>query len=122
MNFKNLIFFAFALKMASCSPYKNTPQAAGGAGNGLNYSDTLSGDHQKKGLSYKTAVVINATTESEGVNEEYKWIRNHYSNYKVEGQSLNYHGNKNYDIIQIKFTDERELKLYFDISSYYGQP
>jgi len=74
-----------------------------------------------EGLSYATAIVITEKTESTGVNAEYKWIKEHYTNYKIMGQSLNMNDKKPYDIITIKLSDGKELPLYFDISNYFGK-
>jgi hypothetical protein len=74
------------------------------------------------GLSFATAVAINEKSESKGVRAEYIWIKEHYSTYKVMGQSLISHNKKNFDTILIKFSDDRELTLFFDISKFYGKP
>lgn len=73
------------------------------------------------GLSFETAIVITETSESKGVNAEYEWIANHYTNYKVKMQALNVHNNKPYDIITITQANGEDLELYFDISNYFGK-
>jgi hypothetical protein len=73
------------------------------------------------GLSYATAVVITDTTESAGVDAEYKWIKAHYPGYVFKNQGLMMNNNKPYDIMDIQLADGSELKLYFNISNYFGK-
>jgi hypothetical protein len=72
------------------------------------------------GKSFETAVVIQEKSETAGVHAEYQWIRDHYSNYKVLGQSLKDHGKKPYDVITIELADGDKRDIYFDISKYFG--
>ncbi|MFT3843599.1 MAG: hypothetical protein QM725_00980 [Lacibacter sp.] len=73
------------------------------------------------GLSYATAIVITETSETTGVKAEYKWIKEHYSNYTIKGQQLSYKDKKPYDIITISLESGKELSLYFDISNFFGK-
>lgn len=73
------------------------------------------------GLSYATAIVITEKSEMTGPKAEYEWIRDHYNNYKVKGQSLHHQDHKAYDIITIVLSDGKELPLYFDISNFFGK-
>jgi hypothetical protein len=76
---------------------------------------------KQDGLSMKTAVIVNKKTESPGVAAEYAWIKKNYSDYKVISQSLSSSDNRQYDIITIRFSDGKELKLYFDITKFFGK-
>jgi hypothetical protein len=73
------------------------------------------------GLSFATAIVITEKGESAGVAAEYKWIREHYTDYKIKEQALSTHDKKPYDVITIVFPDNKELPLYFDISNFFGK-
>jgi hypothetical protein len=73
------------------------------------------------GKSFETAIVIREKSETSGVHAEYQWIREHFSNYKVNGQSLSSQGKKPYDIITIEFADGSKQEIYFDISNFYGR-
>src|ERR1700759_3657461 len=72
------------------------------------------------GKSFETAIVIQEKSETPGVNAEYKWIRSHYSNYKVVQQSLATHQKKPFDIITIELADGSKQEIYFDISKFFG--
>ncbi|MBY0480911.1 MAG: hypothetical protein K2Q21_06135 [Chitinophagaceae bacterium] len=73
-----------------------------------------------EGLSFSNAVVIAETIELKGLNAESKWIKEHFSNYKLKMQTLSINDDKPYDIITILQSDGKELKLYFNIASFYG--
>ncbi|MDP4129410.1 MAG: hypothetical protein Q8918_00475 [Bacteroidota bacterium] len=74
------------------------------------------------GLSFETAIVVNENSESDGIRAEYRWIKEHYADYRVKRQSQPKYKKRLYDIIQIQFSDDRVLALYFDISQFYGRP
>lgn len=74
-----------------------------------------------EGLSVINAVIISETTELKGLNAEYKWIKEHFVNYKLKMQTLNIVNDKPYDIITILQADGKELKIYFNIESFYGK-
>lgn len=73
------------------------------------------------GLSFATAVIIAETTEAKGSAAENKWIKEHYSNYKLKTQTLNMNNAKPYDVITIIVADKSEIKLYFNIESFYDK-
>ncbi len=75
----------------------------------------------EEGLSVNNAVIITETTELKGLNAEYKWIKEHFVNYKLKMQTLSIVNDKPYDIITILQTDGKELKIYFNIESFYGK-
>ena len=75
----------------------------------------------EEGLSVNNAVIITETTELKGLNAEYKWIKEHFVNYKLKMQTLNILNDKPYDIITILQTDGKEIKIYFNIESFYGK-
>jgi hypothetical protein len=75
----------------------------------------------EEGLSIKNAIIISEATELKGMNSECKWIKEHYVNYKLKMQTLNIVDDKPYDIITILQADGKELKIYFNIESFYGK-
>lgn len=74
-----------------------------------------------EGLSVSNAIIISETTELKGLNAEYKWIKEHFVNYKLKMQTLHIVNDKPYDIITILQADGKELKIYFNIESFYGK-
>ena len=101
------------VSVSSCS---STQKTSHGSGNDNGKVISLA-----DGLSYTTAVVIQEKTETKGVDAEYKWIKDHYSNYKIKGQALSTQGKKPFDIITITLSNGNEVKLYFDISNFFGK-
>jgi hypothetical protein len=73
------------------------------------------------GLSFATAVIITETTEVKGSAAENKWIREHFINYMLKTQTLNMNNTKPFDVITIITADKTEIKLYFDIESFYAK-
>ncbi len=73
------------------------------------------------GSSFEKAVVITETSEKQGVDAEYIWIRKTYPDAKTSSQSLTYHDKKPYDILHITTADGKAMAVYFDISNFYGK-
>jgi len=73
------------------------------------------------GLSFDSAIVIQAKDESAGVAAEYAWIRKNLPGARSMGQSLSGHAGKPYDVIHIKLPDGKLRDVYFEISSYFGR-
>lgn len=76
---------------------------------------------ERDGFSFEKAIVIKETTETKGIDAEYAWIKDHYSDYSINGQALKQHNNKPYDVINISTSEGKKIDLYFDISSFYGK-
>jgi hypothetical protein len=117
MKIKHLFLAASLLTVVCCSSPKKSSSSFG---NHNSFPPSVP-KPTDDGLSFETAIVITETNDMQGTDAEYKWIRNHYSNYKIKGQSLNMHNKKPYDIITIVLSDDKELPLYFDISNSYGK-
>jgi len=96
----------------SCSTTKKTIHG----GNSITASEA-----GNDGSSYDKAIFVHEDHERPGIDYEYAWIRNKYPGSKVNGQSLNYHDKKPYDIIHITTADNAALDVYFDISNFYGK-
>ena len=99
-----LLMMALPLALGSCAPSRNAPVSA-----------------VQDGSSFDTAIIINEMSESAGIRAEYRWIKEHYSGYKVKRQSQPNYRKRPYDVIQIQFSDDRVVSVYFDISHFYGK-
>jgi hypothetical protein len=73
------------------------------------------------GRSFGTAVVINVPDEGAGVAAEYAWIREHIPGGRPEGQVLQHHGGKVFDMIHVKLPDNSLRDIYFDITGFFGK-
>lgn len=111
-----LPFILCAAVLTSCSSSKKSASKSN--------NDTVvsqSSGAAEDALSYGTAVLIRETNEGAGVDAEYKWIKNHYSNYTISGQKLKQFNGKPYDIITIVPAGSNAVDLYFDISKFFGE-
>jgi hypothetical protein len=72
------------------------------------------------GSSVKTAVVIEAKNETEGVRAEYKWIRDHMPGWRTGSQHLLDEDGRVYDMIEVSRGGESR-EVYFDISGWFGK-
>ena len=104
----------------SCNPSKKA--STNGPVNSNPNPDSSSAAVQKPadGKSFETAIVINKTTEKAGINAEYQWIREHFSNYHVVKQVLVYNDDKRFDVITIQLSDGSTQDIYFDITKFFG--
>jgi hypothetical protein len=74
------------------------------------------------GTSPQSAVVIQGPqNEFAGVKAEYEWIRQHYPGSTRQGQSLVSQEGHLFDVIRITTNDGREMRIYFDVSSFFGK-
>ena len=74
----------------------------------------------RDGSSYAKAIIITASTDFAGANQESEWIRNRYPGYRMGKKSTSFYRDRAYDIV--RFTDAHDVKhtVYFDITSFYG--
>lgn len=70
--------------------------------------------------SAKTAIVIKAAGETDGIAQEYDWIARNRPGWTTETQALLIDGNKPYDMLIIRKGSQTE-QIYFDISSFLGR-
>jgi hypothetical protein len=103
-----LYLSTFLILLTSCSSSKSVS----GQGNQSNAD----------GSSEKTAIVINETSETAGVDAEYAWLKKNYPGYSSEGQALVMDkAGHPFDIIHIKTADGQKKDVYFDISKFFGK-
>ncbi|MFN8258513.1 MAG: hypothetical protein U0W24_22685 [Bacteroidales bacterium] len=69
----------------------------------------------RDGSSFEKAIVVKS------ISEEYEWIGANYPGYKFIQQSLVFDKKNPYDVLEIKTLDGATLKIYFDISSFFGK-
>jgi len=72
------------------------------------------------GSSYEKAIIINENSELAGVNAEYYWLEKKYPGYSLSIQYHSSHDNRSYDVMLIETADGIGKKIYFDITSSYG--
>jgi HEAT repeat protein len=70
--------------------------------------DAADASPPRDGLSRETAVVVGS------IADEYRWIAEHYPDYKTVWQSFG-------DVIHIRSDEGDELNLFFDIWSFFGR-
>ena len=78
-------------------------------------------DASRDGTTVEKAIIIMETTEGPGVHAEYQWLKQHYRGYKTTKQTLLYEKEKPYDVIEFVTRDGKHLKVYFDISRFFGK-
>lgn len=69
-------------------------------------------------------IILGAKGETEGVDAEYIWIEERFGkqniNWELIDQELVDDGDKQYDILRIKFPDGKIEEFWFDITDFYG--
>jgi len=111
---KKLLYLFLLLGLLSCSASRKTTV---NNNTGKDASIAVLTD----GLSYQSAIVIDAKSETTGVAKEYEWLKQQYPGYKLQKQSLNYQGKKVYDVMKIKTEAGEDLEIYFDITKFFGK-
>jgi hypothetical protein len=74
-----------------------------------------------RGLSCRSAIVINATNERDGIAQEKAWITENYPGAKEVKQALTTCNDKPADRIDLETANGRSVSLYFDISNFFGK-
>jgi len=72
------------------------------------------------GLTLETAIVLNASNETDGVGLEYLWLEATYPDDSLVLQSLATQGGRAYDVIDLQSPDGGARRVYFDITSFFG--
>lgn len=110
MNYRKLFYISMLFICTACSTQKKNTATVS--------ADTSS---VSLGLSYNTAILINETSETSGVNAEYAWLKSKYPGYKTKSQTLVTHDKQPFDVITIITQSGEELKVYFNISNFFGK-
>ena len=74
-----------------------------------------------RGHSLDHPIVINASSSFVGILQEYAELDNRFGNYTFIKQSLLLNKGQAIDLIQIE-SDGKLIEIYFDISSWIGNP
>lgn len=78
------------------------------------------------GKSFEEAIYIKCDTTENGIAAEYEYIENMFDelsvSYSVTRQELIHGENgKSFDVITLKLIDKTKIKIYFEISNFYGR-
>ena len=78
------------------------------------------------GLTKEEAVIIlGAKDETEGVDAEYSWLEQNYGKAEVDwemiDQELMDEGDRQFDLLKIKFKNSAFKTFWFDITDFYGK-
>jgi hypothetical protein len=94
-------------------------RASGGdAGPPTSMGATFSGGD---GSNERSAVVIeNAPNERAGIHAEHDWLQQHYPGSTMKRQALAQHGGRVFDVIEIRTLEGAQIKIWFDIASFFG--
>lgn len=68
----------------------------------------------------KSAIVIDAQNEFQGVRAEYEWIRDHMPGWKPVAQHLLNEDGRVYDMIEVSRGGETR-EVWFDITKWFGK-
>ncbi|MGA8809201.1 MAG: hypothetical protein WB973_15095 [Thermoanaerobaculia bacterium] len=74
-----------------------------------------------RGLSCRSAIVITATNEHDGIAQEKAWINENYPGAKEVKQALTTCNDKPADQVDIETANGRNVSVYFDISNFFGK-
>jgi hypothetical protein len=74
-----------------------------------------------RGLSCKSAIVIEATNEHDGIAQEKAWINENYPGAKEVKQALTTCNGKPVDQLDLETANGRTVSVYFDISNFFGK-
>jgi len=74
-----------------------------------------------RGLSCRSAIVIEATNEHDGIAKEKAWINENYPGAKIVKQALTTCNDKPADQLDVETANGRSVSVYFDISNFFGK-
>ncbi len=111
---KNIIFLALLIFLTACSSPKKSASAEKTTTHAVTKKDMMKG-----GTSFENAVVIKVKNESEGVAEEYRWLKQSYPGYSMIRKTQAAKDNRHYDIITFRTRAGAEKDAYFDITSFF---
>jgi len=84
------------------------------------------GVKMNNGLTKEEAIIIlGAKDETEGVDAEYNWLEEKFGkqniSWEMNDQEVSDEGDKQYDILRIKFSAGEIKEFWFDITDFYGK-
>jgi len=75
----------------------------------------------EEGSSVESAVLVEASTESAGIDWENDWIYRHYGRFRKESVALASMASRRYDVITVELADHSRKVIYFDITDFVGK-
>ena len=72
------------------------------------------------GSSFEKAILIKNATEETGVKAEYAYIEKHFPDHFVQGQSLEEHNGRMYDVLRVHGPSGNR-EVFFDITEFFGK-
>lgn len=75
----------------------------------------------REGSSCQRPVVIDADRESAGAAAQREWLEKHYPGSRIERRLIITCAGKPAELIEIDTVNQRTVRVYFDISKYYGK-
>lgn len=73
----------------------------------------------------EAVIILGAKNEMEGVDAEYNWLEERFGkqniNWELNDQELINEGDKQFDVMRIKFRDGKIKEFWFDITNFYGK-
>jgi hypothetical protein len=76
-------------------------------------------------IKEEAVIILGASNEVEGVDAEYVWIENKFGEeivqWELVDQELFDEGNRQYDILKIKFENGNVREFWFEITAFYGK-
>ena len=69
----------------------------------------------------KAIIILEAESELEGVDTEYRYLDFHYKCWQLDEQTLILDQGKQYDIIAIILPEGSKEEVWFDITNFYGR-
>ena len=73
----------------------------------------------------EAVIIIGAKNEMEGVDAEYNWLEEKFGkqniNWEMNDQQFIDEGEKQFDVLRIKFRDGKIEEFWFDITDFYGK-
>ncbi len=75
------------------------------------------------GLSYEQRIVIDANTNHfAAIAKEYQWLETNYPGYQRLDQSLLHMDGHFIDLLTIKTSSQKDVKIYFDVTALFPVP
>jgi hypothetical protein len=75
------------------------------------------------GSSIEQAIVITASSETQGIAAEREWVARNLPGWKMAGQALLHRPNgRSYDRLNLTGPNRAKKSIYFDITAFFGKP
>ena len=68
----------------------------------------------------KAVIILNAESETQGVDAEYEYLDSKYGEYELVDQTFVGNDKKQYDILTILLPDQGRKEIWFDVIDFYG--